>query len=38
MINGAINPGDYVAYLLYVTTLLTSIRRIVSLLNSFNEA
>ncbi|WP_371414217.1 ABC transporter ATP-binding protein [Acetobacterium sp. KB-1] len=37
MINGAINPGDYVAYLMYVTTLLTSIRRIVEFAEQFQR-
>ncbi len=33
MIYGKITPGDLVAYLLYVTTLLTSIRRVVEFLD-----
>lgn len=37
MINGAINPGDYIAYLMYVTTLLTSIRRIVEFAEQFQR-
>ncbi|OXS25810.1 MAG: thiamine ABC transporter permease [Acetobacterium sp. MES1] len=37
MIYGAINPGDYVAYLMYVTTLLTSIRRIVEFAEQFQR-
>lgn len=37
MINGAINPGDYVAYLMYVTTLLVSIRRIVEFAEQFQR-
>lgn len=37
MINGKINPADLVAYLLYVTTLLTSIRRIVEFTEQFQR-
>lgn len=37
MIRGAINAGDYVAYLMYVTTLLTSIRRIVEFAEQFQR-
>ena len=37
MINGAITPGDLMAYLLYVTTLLTSIRRIVEFTEQFQK-
>jgi ATP-binding cassette subfamily B protein len=37
MINGAINPGDYIAYLMYVTTLLASIRRIVEFAEQFQR-
>ncbi len=37
MIKGAINPGDYVAYLMYVTTLLASIRRIVEFAEQFQR-
>lgn len=37
MINGVINPGDYIAYLMYVTTLLTSIRRIVEFAEQFQR-
>jgi ATP-binding cassette subfamily B protein len=37
LINGAINPGDYIAYLMYVTTLLTSIRRIVEFAEQFQR-
>ncbi|MBC3888362.1 ATP-binding cassette domain-containing protein [Acetobacterium paludosum] len=37
MINGAINPGDFIAYLLYVTTLLASIRRIVEFAEQFQR-
>jgi ATP-binding cassette subfamily B protein len=37
MVQGAINPGDYVAYLMYVTTLLTSIRRIVEFAEQFQR-
>ncbi len=37
MINGAIAPEDLVAYLLYVQTLLTSIRRIVEFMEQFQR-
>ncbi|MBK5244844.1 MAG: ABC transporter ATP-binding protein [Eubacteriaceae bacterium] len=37
MINGTITPGDFMAYLLYVTTLLTSIRRIVEFSEQFQR-
>ena len=37
MINGKISPGDLMAYLLYVTTLLTSIRRIVEFTEQFQR-
>ena len=37
MVNGVINPGDYIAYLMYVTTLLTSIRRIVEFAEQFQR-
>lgn len=37
MINGTITPGDLMAYLLYVTTLLTSIRRIVEFSEQFQR-
>ncbi|WKY45118.1 ABC transporter ATP-binding protein [Eubacteriaceae bacterium ES2] len=37
MVQKAINPGDYVAYLMYVTTLLTSIRRIVEFAEQFQR-
>ncbi len=37
MINGTIDPGDYIAYLMYVTTLLTSIRRIVEFAEQFQR-
>ncbi len=37
MVNGKINPGDLMAYLLYVTTLLTSIRRIVEFTEQFQR-
>ncbi len=37
MIRGAIMPGDLVAYLLYVTTLLTSISRIVEFTEQFQR-
>jgi ATP-binding cassette, subfamily B, bacterial len=35
--NGSINAGDYVAYLLYVSTLLASIRRIVEFTEQFQN-
>lgn len=37
MINGKIEPGDLVAYLLYITTLLTAIRRIVEFTEQFQR-
>ncbi|MBR5236514.1 MAG: ABC transporter ATP-binding protein [Clostridia bacterium] len=37
MINGHIAPADLVAYLLYVNTLLTSIRRIVEFMEQFQR-
>jgi ATP-binding cassette subfamily B protein len=37
MIHGAINAGDLMAYLLYVTTLLASIRRIVEFAEQFQK-
>lgn len=37
MIYGKITPGDLVAYLLYVTTLLTSIRRVVEFTEQFQR-
>lgn len=37
MINGKITPGDMMAYLLYVTTLLTSIRRVVEFTEQFQR-
>ena len=37
LINGHITPGDLMAYLLYVTTLLTSIRRIVEFTEQFQR-
>ena len=37
MINGSITPADLIAYLLYVTTLLTSIRRIVEFTEQFQR-
>ena len=37
MLNGSIHPADYVAFLLYVTTLLTSIRRIVEFTEQFQR-
>ncbi len=37
LIQGSITAGDYVAFLLYVTTLLTSIRRIVEFTEQFQN-
>ncbi len=37
MIKGFINAGDYVAYLLYVSTLLTSVRRIIEFTEQFQR-
>ena len=37
MIGGHITPGDFMAYLLYVTTLLTAIRRIVEFTEQFQR-
>ncbi len=37
MINGSITPADLIAYLLYVTALLTSIRRIVEFTEQFQR-
>lgn len=37
MINGKINPADLVAYLLYVTTLLASIRKIIEFTEQFQR-
>ena len=37
MVGGHISPGDYMAYLLYVTTLLTAIRRIVEFTEQFQR-
>lgn len=37
MKSGAITPADFVAYLLYVTTLLTSVRRIVEFAEQFQR-
>lgn len=37
MVYGQITPGDFTAYLLYVTTLLTSIRRIVEFTEQFQR-
>ncbi len=37
MINGSINAADYIAYLMFVTTLLTSIRRIVEFAEQFQR-
>lgn len=37
LINGQINASDYVAYLMYVTTLLASIRRMVEFMEQFQR-
>ena len=37
MINGKIAPGDLVAYTMYVTTLLTTIRRIIEFCGAVPE-
>ena len=37
MINGQIDPGDLVAYTMYVTTLLTTIRRIIEFAEQFQR-
>lgn len=37
MINGQIEPGDLVAYMLYVSTLITSIRRLVQFAEQFQQ-
>lgn len=37
MLNGKITPGDLMAYLLYVTALLTSIRRVVEFTEQFQR-
>ncbi len=37
LINGSLQASDYVAYLLYVSTLLTSIRRIVEFTEQFQQ-
>ena len=37
MIKGSISPGDYVAYLLYVSALLTSVRRIIEFTEQFQR-
>ncbi|MBQ7810700.1 MAG: ABC transporter ATP-binding protein, partial [Clostridia bacterium] len=37
MMNGHINPADFVAYLLFVSTLLTSVRRIVEFAEQFQR-
>lgn len=37
MIRGAIDPGDLVAYTMYVTTLLTTIRRIIEFAEQFQK-
>lgn len=37
LISGSINASDYIAYLLYVSTLLTSIRRIVEFTEQFQR-
>jgi ATP-binding cassette subfamily B protein len=37
MINGKIQPGDLVAYLLYVTTLITTVRKIIDFAEQFER-
>lgn len=37
MLNSSITPADYIAYLMFVTTLLTSIRRIVEFAEQFQR-
>ena len=37
MVGGSINAGDYIAYILYVSTLLTSVRRIVEFSEQFQR-
>lgn len=37
MIKGFIKPGDYIAYLLYVSTLLASVRRIIEFTEQFQR-
>ncbi|MBQ7336155.1 MAG: ABC transporter ATP-binding protein [Clostridia bacterium] len=37
MLGGSINPADYIAYLMFVSTLLTSIRRIVEFSEQFQQ-
>lgn len=37
MMNGSLEPGDLVAYVLYVTTLLTTVRRIVEFAEQFQR-
>jgi len=37
MINGKINPGDMVAYLLYVTTFIATVRRIIEFTEQFQR-
>ena len=37
MINGQVSPADLMAYLLYVTTLLASVRRIVEFTEQFQR-
>lgn len=37
LINGSITPGDYIAYLLYVTMLLATVRRIVEFTEQFQR-
>ena len=37
MLNGKITPADYIAYLLFVSTLLTSVRRIVEFAEQFQQ-
>ena len=37
MIKGYIKPGDYVAYILYVATLIASVRRIIEFMEQFQR-
>ncbi|MCR5426172.1 MAG: ABC transporter ATP-binding protein/permease [Lachnospiraceae bacterium] len=37
LVNGRINPGDLVAYMLYITTLIATIRRIVEFAEQFQR-
>lgn len=37
MINGSIEPGDLVAYMLYVTTLIATIRKIIEFMEQFEK-